>query len=370
MISDDWWPETGGGPVHVKELSIALAEHYGCTVDIYTRQLKRDGKSYSSDEQYSSGKVTVRRLPPCLPYWNPVGRLTSMVTPLLPLLRRDYDIVHGHSFLPAVPTRMSGILTDTSTVFTVHGTALTTGVGREDSPLSGFKRLIEKQFIQGFDYNATISVNSEHVPLIQESQDNVHAIPNGVDCDRFSVEADRTEDILYLGRLTSRKRVSDLVDAFYEIMDEYPGTNLKIVGMGPRREPLEEQAESLGIGDRISFEGRVPDDSIPHYYATAGVFVLPSAWEGHPLTLLEAWASGTPVIASSVEGIEEFVDHKRTGYLVSPKSPSDLADGLRFVLDNPDEANNWANSAGNLVRNEYSWERVAERTFELYKKIS
>ncbi|QZP38249.1 glycosyltransferase family 4 protein [Halobaculum magnesiiphilum] len=370
MVQDDWWPRTGGGPVHVKELAIALAENHDCTVDIYTRALAKDGERHTDTEQYASGDVTVYRVSPCTEYWNPVGRISSMLTPIPKLVRGDYDVIHGHTFLPAVPTRLSGALSGSSTVFTVHGTALTSGVGRDESALAGVKRRIEKQFVLGFDYDSVISVNHEHVDLLETGHEDVRAIPNGVDLDRFDVDADRTQDVLFLGRLAPKKRVTDLIDAFARVEDEFPDSTLRIVGTGPKREELEAQVQELGISDRVSFEGRVPDEAIPEYYATAGAFVLPSVWEGHPLTLLEAWAASAPVIASSVEGIEEFVDHGKTGYLVPAKSPGELADALRTTLENPEVARKWGENARQLVEDEYSWEGVAERTYSLYQDLA
>ncbi len=370
MIQDDWWPRTGGGPVHVKELAIALAKHHGCTVDIYTRALEQDGDQYTDTEQYQSGQVTVHRVGPCTEYWNPIGRVSSMITPIPQLLRGEYDVIHGHTFLPAVPTRLSGFLSRTPTVFTVHGTALTSGVGRDESALASVKRRIEKQFVLGFDYDSVISVNHEHVDLLETGHDDVWPIPNGVDLDRFNVDAERGSDILFLGRLAPKKRVTDLIEAFASVESEFPESTLQIVGTGPKREELEAQVASLGIQERVSFEGRVSDEAIPGYYASAGVFVLPSVWEGHPLTLLEAWAASAPVVASAVEGIEEFVDHRETGYLVPSESPSELAEAIRFALTNRGEAQDWGKNARSLVEEEYSWKGVADRTYELYRKIS
>jgi glycosyltransferase involved in cell wall biosynthesis len=261
---------------------------------------------------------------------------------------------------------MSGV----PTVFTIHGTALTTGVGRDESALAGMKRRIERQFVLGFDYETVISVNHEHVDLLEKSHDDVRAIPNGVDLDRFNIDADRTQDVLFLGRLAPKKRVSDLITAFEQVASEFPDSMLRIVGTGPKKAELEEQVKALGISDRVSFEGRVLDEAIPHYYASAGVFVLPSVWEGHPLTLLEAWAASTPVIASSVEGIKEFVEHEETGYLVPSKSPDELASALRFTLRNQDKAREWGANARKLVEAEYSWAGVAERTHNLYEDIT
>jgi glycosyltransferase involved in cell wall biosynthesis len=369
MIQDDWWPRTGGGPVHVKELSTALAENFDHQIDIYTRALKKDGERYSSSEQLADGDVTLHRLAPCTEYWNPVGRVTSMFTPLPPLLSNDHDVIHGHTFLPAMPTRLGKIVTDAATVFTVHGTAITSGVGRDTSKLAGLKRRIERQFVLGFEYDQVISVNNEHVGLLSESHADVSCIPNGVDLDRFSNDLERGSDILFLGRLAPKKRVSDLIRAFAQIESEFPETDLIIVGTGPRQDDLVKLADDLDVSDRVSFEGRVPDKAVTRHYATAGIFVLPSVWEGHPLTLLEAWASGAPVIATSVEGIEEFVDHRETGYLVPSESPDELAKGLRFALNNPEEADKWGQNARHLVEEEYSWDGVAERTHELYHDI-
>ena len=292
-----------------------------------------------------------------------------MITPIPQLLRGEYDVIHGHTFLPAVPTRLSGFLSRTPTVFTVHGTALTSGVGRDESALASVKRRIEKQFVLGFDYDSVISVNHEHVDLLETGHDDVWPIPNGVDLDRFDVDADRNQDVLFLGRLAPKKRVTDLIDAFSRVADEFPDSTLRIVGTGPKREELEEQVVSAGISDRVSFEGRVSDEAIPQYYASAGVFVLPSVWEGHPLTLLEAWAASAPVITSSVEGIEEFVDHDETGFLVPPKSPDELAQAIRTALEEPDRAERWGSNGRELVEEQYSWEGVADQTYDLYRTL-
>jgi glycosyltransferase involved in cell wall biosynthesis len=370
MLQDDWWPRTGGGPVHVKELSIALAEQYGHTIDIYTRALTKDGESFNEPETFAGGSVRLHRLKPTTEYWNPIGRVASLVTPMPHLLTEDFDIVHGHTFLPAVPTRTGGLLSDASTVFTVHGTALTSGVGHDESALAGVKRWLERQFILGFDYDHVISVNTEHLELLDGHHASFSCVPNGVDIDRFDVTAEDRNQILFLGRLAPKKRVSDLIEAYSHVMDEFPDTDLVIVGTGPKGDELRAQAKRLGVDGHVRFEGRVSEEMIPRHYRRARLFVLPSVWEGHPLTLLEAWAAEIPVITSNVEGIAEFVKHEETGYLVPPQSPADLADALRYALSNPKETERWAENAYELVTGEYSWEGVAEQTNEIYKQIT
>jgi glycosyltransferase involved in cell wall biosynthesis len=369
MVQDDWWPCTGGGPVHVQELSVALTEMFDYEIDIYTRALRSDETSYTDHESYADGKVSVKRLRPCTEYWNATGRIASMATPVPRLLGKRYDVVHGHTFLPALPTRLAGLATDVATVFTVHGTALTSGVGHDTGALAGVKRRLERLFVLGFDYEGVISVNTEHLPLLERAHDRVAYIPNGVDLDRFAVDRERTSGrILFLGRLAPKKRVSDLIEAFAQVAPECPDSELVIVGVGPLKDDLERRVDRMDLNSRVRFEGRVADDAIPEYYASASVFVLPSVWEGHPLTLLEAWAAGTPVIATDVEGIAEFVTHEETGYLVPPESPDALASALRYALEHESRTRTWGERGRALAAEEFSWEGVARRTDELYRE--
>lgn len=371
MVQDDWWPRTGGGPVHVRELSTALATEFDCEVDVYTRRLTgSDGERFTEPERLAGGAVTVRRLGPCTDYWDRFGRLSSLVTPIPPVLRGEYDVVHGHTFLPAFPTKVASTVGGVPSVFTVHGTALTSGVGHDTTGLAKVKRLIERQFLLGFDYDHVISVNEEHVPLLERSQSNVSCIPNGVDLDRFDVDEPQVAGrIVFLGRLAPKKRVSDLIRAFERIASEYPDAELVVVGEGPLGEELRDLAAELGVADRVTFTGRVEESEIPRYYASAELFVLPSVWEGHPLTLLEAWAAGRPVIASDVEGIAEFVDHRETGYLVEPRDPEGLADALRYAFDHPEETRTWGEAARRRAEREFSWETAARRTRRIYDRV-
>nr|WP_276278592.1 glycosyltransferase [Halomicroarcula sp. SYNS111] len=102
--------------------------------------------------------------------------------------------------------------------------------------LAGIKRRIERQFVLEFDYDHVISVNNEHVGLLSDHHTNVSCIPNGVDLDRFSNDLERGSDILFLGRLAPKKRVSDLIRAFERVESQFPETDLIVVGTGPREE--------------------------------------------------------------------------------------------------------------------------------------
>lgn len=370
MIQDDWAPLVRGGSIHVRELSKALATEFGHEIDIYTRALIQDGIRHTEHQTLADGRVTVYRLPPTTEYWNPVGRGASLLAPLTRVLRESYDIIHGHTFLPAVPTYLSSWLTDAASVFTVHGTALNTGVGHDTSAVSDVKRLIERLFICEFSYDHVISVNQRHLDLLGDVHESISYIPNGVDVERFDVDVKTVPGrILFVGRLAPKKRVCDLLSAFASVRESVPESELIVVGTGPQEDALRAQAEELGIKDDVRFEGHVSDERVTEFYASAQAFALPSVWEGHPLTLLEAWASGTPVVASAVEGIEEFVEHRENGYLVPPESPEELTEGLRYLLEHGSEAEAWGENARRLAAEKYSWTATANRTDEVYRKI-
>lgn len=372
MIQDDWWPTVGGGPVHVKNLATSLAEDFGCEVDIYTRKIREKGQIYDDRESYADGRVTVHRVGPTTTYYNPVGRLLSAFS-LVPVRRlHEYDVVHGHTYLPAVPTKLTQRLSNTPSVFTIHGTALNSEVGLSHSTLvNRVERIMERRFILGFDYDHVISVNREHLPMLERHHDAVSYIPNGVDVDRFDVERDPVEGrILYLGRLAREKRVEDLIRAMPAISERWSEAELVVVGTGPERERLEAVATELGVSDVIRFEGRVSDEAVVRHYSSAEAFVLPSIWEGHPLTLLEAWAAGVPVIATDVEGITEFVDHERNGLLVPPRSPDAIASAIDDVFDDRQKAEALGRRAKRQVYEEYTWTECARKVNEIYERIT
>lgn len=371
MLSDDWWPVTGGGPVHVKSLSIALAEQFGDEIDIYTRELKDGDGEHAETEYYADGRVRVIRLGPCTEFRNPVGRIASAVTPLPKLLQNDYDVVHGHTYVPAVPLRLARALTGTRSVFTVHGMPAT------DEQVANFdvgERLMRwavSRLVFDLDFDSVISVNRQNVAALEAHHDDVHYVPNGVDVSRFRPDVAASERrLLFVGRLDQPKRVRDLVDAFAAIADEFPNRELVVVGSGPREDSLRRRADRTGMGDRIRFVGDVSREEIARYYASAELFVLPTRWEGQPLSVLEAWSAGLPVVTTDVDGVRELVGHGENGHLVEPTSAEALADGIRYALQNPDEADEWGRAGRETVEQEYSWERCAERTRRIYRSTT
>lgn len=171
---------------------------------------------------------------------------------------------------------------------------------------------------------------------------------------RRAVEADPADEIvLYVGRLMAAKGVAELIAAFATVAAARPRARLAIVGEGPERQRLEQQAETAGVGGRVSFLGRLP--SVAEWMRAADVFCLPSHSEGSPNVITEALACGSPVVATDVGGIPELVTAD-SGILVPPRQPAALARALESAL-----ARKWDGAAITAAARR-SWDQVAQET--------
>lgn len=161
----------------------------------------------------------------------------------------------------------------------------------------------------------------------------VRIIPTGLDLQRFAVprddalhsrlglppkEANKTV-LLSLGRLAKEKNTTELVDS----MQNLPDAVLLIVGDGPERAALEQQAQSLGVADRVIFVGAVPPAEVPRYYALGDVFVSASTSEAQGLTYIEAMAAGLPLLCHADPCLDALVREGETGWAYH--TPAELA---------------------------------------------
>jgi len=147
-----------------------------------------------------------------------------------------------------------------------------------------------------------------------------------------------------------------------------PNAVFVLAGDGPDRDELERQARRLGLGDRVLFLGYRQD--IADLLATCDVFVLPSLYEGLPLSILEAMAAGRPVICSAIGGSNEAVSNGDTGLLVQPENPTELASAINMMLSNPDLGQRLAGAAKTRVMKEFSATRMAESNMQIYEELS
>jgi glycosyltransferase involved in cell wall biosynthesis len=217
---------------------------------------------------------------------------------------------------------------------------------------------------------------ASHLP--QQIGSPVERVPKGVDSQRFHPDgpsmraALRLEDkrvVLTVARLVPIKNVALLLDAFALVREHVANAHLVVVGDGPEGASLRGQATALGIREHVTFAGAVAFEDTPAFYRTADVFALSSTFDNSPNVVLEAMASGLPVVTTDVGGVAEFVSQRRGGLIVPNGDGPAFAEALVTLLQTPD----LARSAGDYNRQKaatgFSWRASAQRLLDVYRSV-
>jgi glycogen(starch) synthase len=175
--------------------------------------------------------------------------------------------------------------------------------------------------------------------------------------------------ILCVGRLVPQKGIEYFIRAIPNIARRYPEAKFVIVGEGWSRDILEGEAQATGHANKIRFTGFASDKEVIDLMSSADVLVVPSIYEPFGIVALEGMATGVPVVASRVDGLAEVIEHDRTGVFVYPRSPNSIAWGIDRVLSDPNHARWLTGNAKDKLEKDYSWEAVAMKTVEVYKKV-
>lgn len=203
--------------------------------------------------------------------------------------------------------------------------------------------------------------------------DKITQVPNAVALDRFpravSPAPARPTDpavphtVLTVARLDPQKGLHDLVAAAALV----PEARVMVVGEGPERPALETEIARLGLGDRVHLLGFRSD--VPDLLAASDLFVLPSLFEGLPLSILEAMAAGKPVVATAIGGNDEAVVDGATGLLVPPGDPQALADAIRALLRDPERRRRLGEAGRRRAEAEFSATAMVRRIAAIYDEL-
>lgn len=229
-------------------------------------------------------------------------------------------------------------------------------------------------------FTASESERSELLNRASMDPGRVVAIHHGVDHDRFFPPRDRAAAreevrrrfgiagryVLFVSNFQRKKNTERLVEAFAGLAADMRDLELVLVGWHTARFQLVTNLiDRLGLRTRVRVLGHVPDKTLPSLYASAEAFALPSLHEGFGLPVLEAMASGTPVVASNVYSLPEICGD--AAELVDPYSVDAIADGLRTVLEDSKRAEE-LRERGLARASQFTWRRSAERHLECYER--
>ncbi len=365
-VATDLYPEiTGGGAIHAHAMSERQAA-WGHDVTVFTSD---HGDRGLPRVERRDGYTVVRNRELLRPFDN---SLTPGVARSLWRRLPDADVLHAHSHLYFATNVAAalGRVADAPLVVTNHGLVSQTA-----------PRWLQRLFIPTVA-RATFEA-ADRVLCYTETDRRrlrdrgvrtpVEVIDNGIDCRRFSPpEASdrRRRAVLFVGRLKDAKGVPTLIGAFARLADRYPDLELRIVGEGPERDRYERRCGELGVRDRVTFAGDVPYAEMPEQYRRCQVFVLPSHNEGLPRTVLEAMASGTPVVTTALEQLEPLVDGSGAGYTVERGSVDGVADAVATLLEDRSERRERGRAGRERVVENNAWTRTVARTTELCLQLA
>ena len=202
--------------------------------------------------------------------------------------------------------------------------------------------ILVKQFSESYDFNYFSS--KEQLTKYEKLKcQRAEYVPyQGIDCEKFHprnicynpIPNDNRPTLLFVGRITPEKNVNQLLDIFPLIAAKIPDVHLVIVGSGPLDEEIRQRAEKFGSG--ITIWGESHGTELLGWFARADVFVNPSITENFCTTNNEALASGTPLVAVIAPSTSEQVFPGRNGFLAQPNNPTDFAQRVIEILENPD----------------------------------
>jgi glycosyltransferase involved in cell wall biosynthesis len=252
----------------------------------------------------------------------------------------DVFVVGGWNYTAALAALIAGTIRDIPV-------ALISANLDQGSTLSA---TVVPMLLSQFDaYFALSSAAREHLIDLGAQREDVTVLPNSTDVAAFRRAIDESTQatlqerygikndfiILYVGLLTEDKGVNDLITAVSNI--NYTTPHLLIIGDGPDRDSIEKRAETL-LGDGVTFTGKLPNDSLPNYYALADIFVLPTHRDTWGLVLNEAMACATPVVTTTAAGAAgDLVVDGRTGLVVPPKDSQALKRAIEHLATSPAE---------------------------------
>jgi len=371
LCTDYFYPRIGGVSSHIAGLASELERRHHEVV-ILTKFAK-------SDTRYSiAGKVSY--LNPSIPI--PVILVPPKASDIREALERGkFDIVHAHhaftptSLLSISAARKIGIpaiLTNHTIFLASHHKSLWVPTSYVLYP---FRRCINKA-------NLITAVSRTAADFIGHftERGRIVVVPNGIDPNRFDSRSCAADEpthevgsehiILYVGRLVYRKGIHVLVKAMPQILRKLPDAQLLIAGEGIMENYIKLLIKGLDLEDHVRLLGFVPNEKLPDLYGLSQVFVLPSLYcESFGITLLEAMASGKPIVASNVGGVPEVIEDEVTGLLFRKGDGRDLADDVFRIMNDRGLALELARKARRSVEDNFSWFVVADKMECLYEEL-
>jgi 1,2-diacylglycerol 3-alpha-glucosyltransferase len=360
LFTDTYAPQVNGVSISLQLVSEGL-QRRGHQVTIFAPRIPG----------YTDDKPGVVRLPSLKYLNNPPLYIAVLGTPrsTWSLTRKHFDVLHAHSpvtvgllayltasskNVPLIYTYHTSITDYTHYLKFIGGTALIRHAARWFSATS--TNLGEQIVVPSPKFYRLL--------LEQKVTKPIHLIPNGIDLSSFAVAKNigkfrnkigakpDAPILLSVGRIAPEKRLDFLIDAFVRVADQFPDARLVFAGDGSSLEDLKAHAAATNVNDRIHFLGMVDRAELPDILHDATVFLSASTTEVHPISVIEAIASGLPMLAVQDEAFENMIENDENGYQV------------------PLDVDVFAKTLSDLLKDANKLERFGRKSVELSKKFS
>ncbi len=306
------------------------------------------------------------------------------------LAKANFDVIHAHVSVTGLFLAIISPNLRQKLFYTSHATR------RGKTSLTLLDRMaiaLENQLVKRI---RTAIVLNELVRegLITEAKlkpESVVVLPMGTNTTRFNptidvgdvrqrYELEGKVAILFVGRIRADKGVEYLVKAANIMVNESGYENARFVLVGPteefglpknRRSPYLDRVmhliEDYGLQKEVKLTGAVPLDDLRKLYVACDIFVLPSLTEAAPQALVEAMASGKPVIGTKVGAVPMQIKDRQSGFLINPADERQLAERIKYLIDKPNEAKRMGDYGRKLAEEEFGWSKIAEKLLQVYK---
>ena len=382
--------ERGSKQMRILQVTPYFCEHYGGTerycfnlsreliklgheVHVYTSHIESDAPRIET-----RAGIKIHRFPTIMNIWNinPLSIITHR------MVQSNFDIIHVHSYIyfnsnQAVLAKIirTYLRKKTKLILHLHG-GLGTPPYLDKQPIKKtikrfYDKTVGKVMMKGADRILSACQSDAKIAQKQFNIPNgkISIIYNAIDMNLFNNSSNRLESniepyLLFVGDLESWKGLQPLITSMKILERNGEKFKLRIIGTGS----LEEQLRGMADGLDIDFLGFVPHYQIPDMMKSAFAFILPSYWEGIPTVALEAISSGTPVIATDVGGIPEIIRNDKTGILIKPNAPLEIANAVQRLKDERLRKTIIENGL-NLIKNQFTIQPVAKQTEKIYKQV-
>jgi len=371
VVGADFSPYSGGIGTYTKELATFLTQKNRVIVL---------ANGISSPQPFDQDRPYHIIRTPCLPVLHQLAFLIY-----IPWILRRYhiDAVLHVVWTTALISHFWYYLVQVPYFVSVHGSECHDDTLTWRRRLKGYLRKWKLAALQKAKGIFPVSNYSARLVMsLGVDKECIEIISNGVDTERFKPSAsqrnlDEQKRLLTVARLDLHKGHDRVLEALAVLKAQGITPRYTIVGQGDEGTRLRKMLQILGLENQVEFTGFVSGNQLPSMYSSCDIYVMASREiprrldivEGFGISFLEASASGLPVVAGDSGGVSDAVQHEKTGLLVNPDNPEDIASAIKRLLTDSNLARQLGNEGRRWTETQMSWEHVAKRMVNAMQRM-